>query len=150
MNDSHSATKNFIAKLCCLGAVLACLVGFNNWAVSVNAADAQVKEQIAAAERAASRGPFDVADGSYEGSAQGYGGDVVVRVSVSNGYIEKLELVSAKDEDEAWLKMASALLTTIPDEQSTNVDVVSDATYSSAGIINATRNALKAAPKASS
>lgn len=146
--DSHAAAKNFIAKLCCLGAVIACLMGFNNWALSVNAADAQVKEQIAAAERAANRGPFDVAGGSYEGSAQGYGGEVVVSVTVANGYIDKLELVSAKDEDEVWLKMASALLVTIPDEQTTDVDVVSDATYSSAGIINATRNALKAAPKA--
>ena len=145
---SHSAAKNFLAKLCCLAAAVACLVCFNSWAVRVNAADAQVADQIAAAERAANRGPFDVADGAYQGSAKGYGGDVVVSVTVSNGYIDKLELVSAKDEDEAWLKMASALLTTIPAKQTTDVDVVSDATYSSAGIINATRNALKSAPKA--
>lgn len=56
--------------------------------------------------------------------------------------------MSAKDEDEAWLKMAVKLLDTIPAKQTTDVDVISDATYSSAGIINATRNALKDAPKA--
>ncbi len=144
----HQAAKNFIAKTVCLLAAVLCIVGFNAWATQANEADAQVQAQIDAAERAANRGPFDVADGSYEGSAQGYGGQVVVSVTVNNGYIEKLELVSAEDEDEAWLKMAVKLLETIPSEQSTDVDVVSDATYTSAGIINATRAALKSAPKA--
>ena len=146
--NSHAAVKNFIAKACCLAAVVACIVSFSNWAAAVNSADAQVQAQIDAAERASQRGPFDVADGTYTGSAKGYGGDVVVSVTVSNGYIDKLELVSAKDEDEAWLKMAVKLLDTIPAKQTTDVDVISDATYSSAGIINATRNALKDAPRA--
>ncbi len=144
----HAAVENFIAKACCLAAVVACLVAFNNWAAAANASDAQVQAQIDAAERAANRGPFDVADGSYQGSAQGYGGEVVVSVTMSNGYIDELELVSADDEDEAWLKLASKLLDVIPQKQTTDVDVVSDATYSSAGIINATRDALKSAPKA--
>lgn len=144
----YATAKNFIAKLCCLAAVVACVLGFNSWAAAANAQDAQVQAQIDAAERAANRGPFDVADGSYQGSAKGYGGDVVVSVTVSNGYIDKLELVGAKDEDEAWLKMAVKLLDTIPSKQTTDVDVISDATYSSAGIINATRDALKNAPKA--
>ncbi len=145
---TYAAGKNFIAKACCLAAVVACVLGFNSWAAAANEQDAQVQAQIDAAERAANRGPFDVADGSYQGSAKGYGGDVVVSVTVSNGYIDALELVSADDEDEAWLKMAVKLLDTIPAKQTTDVDVISDATYSSAGIINATRNALKSAPKA--
>lgn len=146
--QQHTAVKNFMAKATCLAAVVACLVGFNNWIANAKAADAQVQAQIDAAERASSRGPFAVADGTYEGTAQGYGGPVTVAVSLENGYITSLDLVNAKDEDEAWLNMASALLDTIPAEQSCGVDVVSDATYSSAGIINATRNAIKSAPEA--
>lgn len=145
--QQHAAVKNFLAKAACLAAVIACLVGFNGWVAGIKAADAQVQAQIDAAERASSRGSFAVADGTYEGTAQGYGGPVTVAVTLENGYITSLELVSAKDEDEAWLKMASKLLDTIPAKQSCDVDVVSDATYSSAGIINATRNAIKSAPE---
>lgn len=146
--EDHAAVKYFIAKLSCLAAIVLCLVAFNNWVIKANAADAQTQAQIDAAERASQRGPFAVADGTYEGSAQGYGGPVVVSVAIENGYITALDLVSAKDEDEAWLKMAVKLLDVIPAEQSTDVDVITDATYSSAGIINATRAAIKSAPKA--
>lgn len=144
----HAAVKYFMAKLLCLAMVVMCIISFNNWVMGANAADAQTQAQIDAAERASQRGPFDAVDGIYEGSAQGYGGPVVVSVTIENGYITSLDLVSAKDEDEAWLKMAVKLLDVIPDEQSTDVDVITDATYSSAGIINATRNAIKSAPKA--
>lgn len=143
----HAAVKNFMAKATCLVAVVACLVGFNNWIGAAKAADAQVQAQIDAAERAASRGPFAVADGTYEGTAQGYGGPVTVAVTLENGYIDSLDLVDASGEDETWLKMASKLLETIPAKQSCDVDVISDATYSSAGIINATRSAIKSAPE---
>lgn len=143
----HAAVKNFMAKATCLVAVIVCLAGYNGWMANAKEADAQVQAQIDAAKRASSRGPFAVADGTYEGTAQGYGGPITVSVSLENGYIAKLDLVSAKDEDEAWLKMAVKLLDTIPAAQSCDVDVVSDATYSSAGIINATRNAIKSAPE---
>lgn len=140
--------STFVCKAVSLAAVIALLVGFSIWAAQVNAADAAVQEQINAAERAANRGPFDVQDGTYRGSAKGYGGPVVIEVTVSNGYIDKLEAVSHDKEDAEWWDLAKELLETIPEEQSTDVDTVSSATYSSAGIINATRKALKSAPKA--
>ena len=145
---SVAAFKNFAAKLVMVVAVVVMLVFYSKWAYAANEQDAEVQAQIDAAERAASRGPFNVADGAYQGTARGFGGDVTVEVAVENGYIQTIEIISAEHEDKAWLDMAVALLDTIPAEQSTDVDVVSDATYSSAGIINATKNALLAAPEA--
>ena len=140
--------KSFIAKAVSLGIIVVLLVVFSGWAQKMAAADAATQERIDAAERAASRGPFNVADGTYEGTAVGYGGDVTVAVTVSNGYIETVEPVSYEHEDAAWWVLAKSLFDTIPAEQSTDVDVVSTATYSSAGIINATKAALLSAPEA--
>lgn len=138
----------FFSKAVSLVVVVAVLAVFSNWATKVNAADAAVQQRMTEAEHAANRGPFDVKDGTYQASAKGYGGPVVIAVTMKNGYIDKLEAVSHDKEDAEWWDLAKKLLETIPEKQSTNVDVVSSATYSSAGIINATRKAIKSAPKA--
>ena len=57
-------------------------------------------------------------DGTYKGSGQGFGGQIVVSVTIKNGSIDDIQI---------------------------NVDVASGATYSSKGIIAAVRNALKEA-----
>ena len=149
MGKFFSAGRYQLAKLVTVVAVVVVIVVFSDWAAKANAADAEVREQITAAERAMNAGPFStIPDGTYEGSAQGYGGEVVIAVTVENGYIVKLEAVSFDNEDEAWWEQAVALLETIPEEQTANVDVVSGCTYSSAGIINATKAALASATEA--
>lgn len=85
-------------------------------------------------------------DGIYTGSAQGYGGLTTVQVTVSNGKIADVKILSHHD-DSPYITNASTLTSRIVQAQSTNVDTVSGATYSSAGIINAVRNALIQAGK---
>lgn len=86
-----------------------------------------------------------LADGAYQGSAQGFGGEIQVSVEVSGGQIASIEIVSADQEDEAYLSMAEDIVDTILEQQTTEVDTVSGATYSSGGIRDAVADALKGA-----
>lgn len=86
-------------------------------------------------------------DGSYEGSAKGFGGNVVVKVTVKNDKIEKIDLVDASKEDGSYLASAKGVIKSILDKQSTDVDTVSGATFTSTGIINAVISALEKAAK---
>ena len=81
-------------------------------------------------------------DGTYRGSAQGYGGLVTVDVTVSGGRIESIEIVSAPGETDTFFNRAKGVIDSILMAQNTDVDVVSGATYSSNGIIAAVENAL--------
>jgi uncharacterized protein with FMN-binding domain len=87
----------------------------------------------------------DYQDGLYLGTGEGYGGDITVRVTIRDGRIAKLGILSAEDETPAYFSRAKTLLTAIQAAQSTNVDVVSGATYSSEGILEAVNNALSQA-----
>lgn len=80
-------------------------------------------------------------DGTYTGTGTGFGGELTVKVKVAKGKVKKIQIVSSSDGEE-YIRKAKALLKTICEKQSTNVDAVSGATYSSAGIIEAVRNAL--------
>lgn len=84
-------------------------------------------------------------DGVYEGSAEGFGGPIVMQTVIENGKLTELNIISADKEDEAYLDAASALIEQILEEQSADVDTVSGATFSSNGIINATAEALRKA-----
>jgi uncharacterized protein with FMN-binding domain len=81
-------------------------------------------------------------DGTYQGSAQGYGGTTTVSVTVSGGKVTDIAIVSENDMQE-YFSRAQSLTDTIVSSQSLEVDAVSGATFSSAGIINATANALQ-------
>lgn len=85
------------------------------------------------------------ADGTYQGAAQGFGGEIEVLVEVSGGKITAITIVSAKQEDEAYLSMAEEIIDTIVEKQTTEVDTISGATYSSSGIRDAVSDALKGA-----
>lgn len=80
-------------------------------------------------------------DGTYYGSATGFAGPIKVKVVISGGKIASIEIVSTSDGS-SYISKASAITGKIVSSQSTNVDTVSGATYSSVGIINAVRNAL--------
>lgn len=88
--------------------------------------------------------PSSYKDGVYTGSAQGYGGITTVEVTISNGQIVDIKILSHHD-DSPYINNASSLIDAIINAQSTNVDAVSGATYSSSGIINAVRDALSKA-----
>lgn len=86
-------------------------------------------------------------DGTYTGSAKGFGGAIDVEVTVEGGKITKLDIVSAKKEDTAYLDAAKDIINRIIENQSTDVDTVSGATFSSTGIKNAATQALEGAIK---
>lgn len=81
-------------------------------------------------------------DGTWTGTAQGYGGDVTVSVTIANKKITAIEVVSASAETPSFFLKAKAIIPKIIEAQNPDVDVVSGATYSSNGIINAVKNAL--------
>lgn len=83
-------------------------------------------------------------DGTYYGTGKGFAGTMKVKVDIAGGKIASISIVSTKDGD-SYVKSASSLLDTIVEKQSTNVDTVSGATFSSRGIISAVRSALSQA-----
>lgn len=83
-------------------------------------------------------------DGTYYGTGTGFGGTLKVKVTISGGKINAIEIVETKDGSE-YIKKAAVLLDKIIAGQTTNVDTVSGATYSSSGLIQAVRDALKQA-----
>ena len=82
------------------------------------------------------------ADGVYVGSSRGYGGAVRVQVTMENGSITEAEILDASHETKQFLRRAKRLLTTVVEAQSWEVDAVSEATYTSRGILGAVQNAL--------
>lgn len=106
---------------------------------------AVVEQQVEAAsveaeEEALPKLPY--ADGVYVGSSRGYGGAVRVQVTMENGSITEVEVLDASHETKQFLRRAKRLLTTVVDAQSWEVDAVSEATYTSRGILGAVQNAL--------
>jgi uncharacterized protein with FMN-binding domain len=82
-------------------------------------------------------------DGTYQGEAQGYGGTIVMEATITNGTLSDLQILSATQEDAAYLEAASAVIDAILVAQSTDtVDTISGATFSSRGILQATAEAL--------
>ncbi len=84
------------------------------------------------------------ADGTYYGTGTGFSGALTVEVVISGGKISSIQIMDTSDGD-SYIQSASGLISNIIATQSTNVDTVSGATYSSVGIIEAVRNALSQA-----
>lgn len=80
-------------------------------------------------------------DGDFYGQAQGFRGNVKVCVTIKDSKIKSIKVVKSQD-DKAYFDKATTLLSKIVTNQTTNVDTVSGATYSSNGLIGAVRNAL--------
>ena len=141
---------NFIMKVIAMAVIIGVLFHYQNIAVEraeiVEAREAQIKEvedwnkQVLAAQAEAEASPWT--DGSYEGSGEGFGGSITLSVTIADGSITDIQVVSAKDEDETYFEQAVTLLEDIIDEQSADVDTVSGATFSSEGLIAAAEDAL--------
>lgn len=81
-------------------------------------------------------------DGVYEGVGSGNGGPITLKVTITDGKIASIDVVDHKEteilSDEAFKKIIQGAL----DNQSINVDRVTGATFTSAGIITAIKDAL--------
>lgn len=106
-------------------------------------ASSSVADSSTAAVTATDQGNY--IDGTYTGSGQGYRGTTSVEVTVSGSYITDITVVSYADDDEFFNKAKSTIISEILTSQSTDVDTVSGATFSSNGLIDAVADALSAA-----
>lgn len=152
--------RYFFGRLLALCLVLVCLFFYQNKALAwekqeeenqneiarIEAYNREMEKQEQSQEQKAESALY--ADGVYEGSAEGFGGEVVVSVTISQDEITSVEVTEAKGEDSAYLSMAMALTDEIVEKQSVEVDTVSGATYSSRGILGAASQALELAKEA--
>lgn len=81
-------------------------------------------------------------DGTYTGGGQGFGGNIQVQITIADDTLTDIQVVSAEKEDSAYLSQGKAVIDRILEAQSTDVDTVSGATFSSTGILMAVEDAL--------
>jgi len=84
-------------------------------------------------------------DGTYTGSGTGFRGTTKISVTIANGKISSIKTVSKQDDLSYYNRAESTISKSIVLKQSTSVDTVSGATYSSKGIITAVEDALSKA-----
>jgi uncharacterized protein with FMN-binding domain len=84
-------------------------------------------------------------DGDYEGSGEGYRGNIHVWVQIYQGSISDLEILYHEEDELVGGAAMEELLGLVLDGNSTNIDAVSGATQSSAGFLEAVDNALEKA-----
>ena len=85
---------------------------------------------------------FDIADGTYTGTAAGMIGDIVVEVEIQDG--EVVDIVILEEEETTYLAEPAyqLLKERVLTQQSTEVDLVSGATMTSRGFLAAIANAV--------
>ena len=80
--------------------------------------------------------------GIYEGTGQGRQGPIRVRVQISPGGIEDLVILSHRESTFPGAAAMEELLEEIFETGSTDLDIISGATFSSRGFLEAVENAL--------
>ncbi|KHS58425.1 MULTISPECIES: FMN-binding protein [Terrisporobacter] len=90
----------------------------------------------------------DYKDGVYEGTGYGYGPDLKVLVTIKDGIIDEISIVSHNEVGERFYEPAfDSIPEKIIENQTYDVDAVSGSTYSSKGVIDAVKDALLKAKK---
>ena len=84
-----------------------------------------------------------VRNGSYTSEGRGFSGPIRARVIVRNHRIVKIIILEQQEVVEYWSKVRMKMPQEILEKQNIDVDVVSGATYSSKGLIEAVTNALE-------
>ncbi|MDF2820888.1 MAG: flavocytochrome c [Clostridiales bacterium] len=83
--------------------------------------------------------------GTYEGTAKGYGGDIIATVILSNEKIKEVKVVGDKETEGIGSVAIDILPEQIVEKQSVKVDAVASATVTSNAIIEAVTKALESA-----
>ena len=118
-----------------MGLVLAC-----SMVVSLTACGS-IKQQTTG-ETATTEGKqvLGYTPGEYEGVSNGYGGEMKVKVTVDETSITKIDIVSHADTPGVSTNAFDQIPPAIIEQQSLAIDVVSGATFSSLGILNAVQD----------
>lgn len=133
--------RPLLIKCAAWGAIV---VAFGVYGVAVSAAEAQKAAGVQDAANSSTRGIY-LKDGSFKGSAQGYGGVTDVTVTVTNGYITDVTVDNTYDDSPYIENVEAQLIPDLVANQTTTIDVVTNASYSSNGVRFAVRNALRSA-----
>lgn len=144
--------KNFILRVVNLLLILAVLGRYQQVAVVRAAAAAERQQEIREVEaynaslqkaaQEAEEAEADIQDGTYEGSAFGFGDLITLSVTIKDGRITDISVLDASGEDRPYYNQSLPLLDEMIDKQSTEVDTVSGATLTSEGLIGAVADAL--------
>ncbi|MFI3114857.1 MAG: FMN-binding protein, partial [Clostridia bacterium] len=84
-------------------------------------------------------------DGTYEGTGTGFGGELTLSVTVSNGNIASIQILSHAETEGISDPAFATIPQSIIDSQSTSVDVASSASVTSNAIMEAVASALESA-----
>ena len=144
--------KNFILRVVNLLLILAVFGRYQQVAVVRAAAVAERQQEIREVEaynaslqkaaQEAEEAEAGIQDGTYEGSAFGFGDLITVSVTIKDGRITDISVLDASGEDRPYYNQSLPLLDEMIDKQSTEVDTVSGATLTSEGLIGAVADAL--------
>lgn len=140
--------KEFWIRVVSLVAIVMLLLGYNSVLTAREKDDeiARLKAQVESSEESTEESAESgYKDGTYEGEAEGFGGPISISVTVEDGKVTEVNILSAEKEDGAYLAMAKDIIPTIIEQQTWDVDTISGATFSSTGIRNATQQALEKA-----
>lgn len=147
--------RNFILRVVNLALIFAILFQYQRIALLRAEAAAQRQKEIdevnaynasllQAEEEEAEGG---CRDGTYEGSALGFGDTITVSVTIRDGKMTDISVLDASGEDRPYYEQAVSVLDKMLSTQSTEVDTVSGATLTAEGLIDAVANALGKAAK---
>ena len=144
--------KNFLLRAVNLLLILGVLWQYQQVALVRAAAVSQRKQEIAEveaynasvlqAQSTAQAEQSGYRDGTYEGSAFGFGDVIRVSVTIQNGKMTDISVLDASGEDKPYYKQALPLLDEMLAVQSVEVDTVSGATLTAEGLIGAVEDAL--------
>jgi uncharacterized protein with FMN-binding domain len=84
-------------------------------------------------------------NGTYSSSAYGYDGNVYVTITIENDVITSISAYTEESDEWYFNSAEGSVISQIISSQSTNVDAVSGATYSSEAIMSAVRKAMNSA-----
>ncbi len=148
-----------ITKLISLGLILISLGIYQTVATArakqlatVQAEQSAQQEQAEKLAKSVASQQFQTADekyidGEYEGTGFGFGGDIVVKVTVQNGKIHAIDVLDHSGEDDEYFKLAVGMIDTMIADNNPDVDAVTGSTFSSEGLLEAVHNALDKAVK---
>ena len=142
--------KNFFLRAVNLLLILGVLWQYQQVALVRAAAVSQRKQEIAEVEAynasvlqaQAEQTQSGYRDGTYEGSAFGFGDVIRVSVTIRDGKMTDIAVLDASGEDKPYYKQALPLLDEMLAIQSAGVDTVSGATLTAEGLIGAVEDAL--------
>ena len=141
MDKAKKPGKGFAIR--CIAWALV-VVAFAAFYFATSAAAAAQAANIQNAAQSSTRGIY-LKDGTFTGQAKGYGGLTDVSVTVTNGYITDVTVTNNYDDSPYIENVIASLIPDLVANQTTTIDVVTNASYSSNGVRFAVRDALRSA-----